>query len=65
MNERKKHAGGRPKAANPLAIDCKVRFDAETFAELESYCARNGVKKSTAIRQAVRILIESEQPPTE
>lgn len=63
--EKPKHAGGRPKAANPLEIDCKVRLDAATAEQLEAYCTRHGVKKAQAIRAAVRMMLAADADPAQ
>lgn len=57
---RQRHAGGRPKAENPLDVDCKVRFDAVTVAKLDSYCRRHGVNRAAAIRRAVQIMLAAD-----
>lgn len=57
MNENRKHAGGRPKAQNPLDIDVKVRLDALTAAELDRYCDRHNTRRAAAIRSAVLAML--------
>lgn len=61
MSEKRKHAGGRPKAANPLATDLKVRFTAEDAQRLDAYCERNSVKRAIAIRRAVLDMIAEDE----
>lgn len=47
---------GRPKLDNPQDKRVTVRMTAETFEKFESYCERETVTKSEAIRRAVDLL---------
>ena len=44
---------GRPKSDNPLNHDVKVRFDDNTYEQLQSYCDNHNLKVSELIRYAV------------
>ena len=57
MTENSKHAGGRPKAENPLDFDTKVRLTADDAKRLDAYCAAHGIKRAAAIRAAVLQMI--------
>jgi len=52
---------GRPKAEKPKEIKYSIRMDAETEQELKEYCEKHGITKGEAIRQALRLLFETEQ----
>lgn len=60
MKENRKHAGGRPKAANPLDFDTKVRLTAEDAKRLDAYCAANGIKRAAAIRAAILAMLDAD-----
>lgn len=60
MSENRKHAGGRPKAVNPLDYDCKVRLDAKTHDRLMQYCDRHGMRKAIAIRSAIVAMLDAD-----
>lgn len=61
MSENRKHAGGRPKAENPLAFDTKVRLTAEDAKRLDDYCERHNTRRALAIRAAIlRMLAEDD-----
>ena len=47
---------GRPKAESPQNKRITVRMDADTFEKFNSYCERETVTKSEAIRRAVELL---------
>ena len=49
---------GRPKSANPLNVDVKVRLDAETSKRLDEYCNENGITRTEAIRRGIHLLLE-------
>ena len=51
---------GRPIVGARKDIDEKVRFDRETHEKLLSYCKKNSITRTEAIRQAVRLLVEKE-----
>lgn len=51
---------GRPIIGGKKDIDVKVRFDKETHEKLLSYCDKNGITRTEAIRKAVRLLVEKE-----
>lgn len=51
---------GRPKASNPKNLNVTVRFDADTFKELEAYCEEQGTTKAEATRDGVRLLLDTE-----
>lgn len=50
---------GRPKAENPKEIKYSIRMDAETEQRLKEYCEKQGITKGEAIRQAIRLLLET------
>lgn len=50
---------GRPKAENPKEIKYSIRMDAETEQRLKEYCENQGITKGEAIRQAIRLLLET------
>ena len=52
---------GRPKADNPLAIDCKVRIDAETAERLDQYCQRHNTRRALAIRSAIFAMLDADE----
>ena len=54
----KKHAGGRPIAANPLCIDIKVRLTADDARRLDSYCTQQDTKRAAAIRAAILRMLD-------
>ena len=61
MSENRKHSGGRPKAANPLAIDCKVRLTDADSKRLDRYCDKHNTRRALAIRAAIlRMLAEDD-----
>lgn len=49
---------GRPIVGGKKDIDVKVRFDKETHEKLLGYCDKNGITRTEAIRQAVRLLVD-------
>lgn len=49
---------GRPIVGAKKEIDVKVRFDKETHEKLLNYCESQGITRTEAIRQAVRLLVE-------
>lgn len=49
---------GRPIIGGKKDIDVKVRFDKDTHEKLLSYCEKNGITRTEAIRQAVRLLVK-------
>ena len=51
---------GRPKSENPKNIDVKIRFDEESHKRLISYCEKNNLTRTEAIRKAVDLLIGKE-----
>ncbi len=48
---------GRPIIGGKKDIDVKVRFDKDTHEKLLKYCEKNGITRTEAIRQAVRLLV--------
>ncbi|MDZ4949154.1 MAG: CopG family transcriptional regulator [Clostridium perfringens] len=52
---------GRPKAEKPKNESIKVRFDSELFEELNNYCKENKLTKARAIRNGVKLLLETEK----
>ena len=60
MKENRRKAG-RPKADEPLCVDCKVRLTATDSARLDAYCERHNTKKALAIRAAVQRMLDEEE----
>lgn len=52
---------GRPKADKPKRNEVMVRFDDDTFEQLNKYCKDHNVARTVAIRKGVSLLLESEQ----
>ncbi|EGT3604708.1 ribbon-helix-helix domain-containing protein [Clostridium perfringens] len=50
---------GRPKAEKPKNESVKVRFDSELFEELNNYCKENNITKAKAIRNGIKLLLET------
>ena len=50
---------GRPKAEKPKNESIKVRFDSELFKELDDYCKKNNLTKAKAIRNGVKLLLDT------
>ncbi|EOU1669849.1 CopG family transcriptional regulator [Clostridium perfringens] len=50
---------GRPKAEKPKNESVKVRFDSELFKELDDYCKKNNLTKAKAIRNGVKLLLDT------
>lgn len=48
---------GRPIVGEKKDINVKVRFDKETHDKLLEYCKENGITRTEAIRQGVRLLL--------
>ena len=42
---------GRPLAENPKGIKVTVRFDNQTYSDLEEYCQNNNQSKAETLRQ--------------
>ena len=59
MKENRK-TGGRPKAANPLCFDTKVRLTAEDAKRLDAYCAAHDTKRAIAIRTAILAMLDAD-----
>lgn len=49
---------GRPKVDNPKNIDVKVRLDKKKNEQLMSYCRRNGLTRTEAIRKGIDLLLD-------
>lgn len=52
---------GRPKVENPKNIDVKVRFDENSYKKLLKYCEEHKLTKTEAIRQGVKLLLETQK----
>lgn len=52
---------GRPKASKPKNLNVTVRFDADTFKELEAYCEEESTTKAEATRDGVRLLLDTKK----
>lgn len=52
---------GRPKAEKPKNESIKVRFDSELFKALDDYCKKNNLTKAKAIRNGVKLLLDTEK----
>jgi hypothetical protein len=61
MGENRKHSGGRPKAENPLAVDCKVRLTAADSKRLDRYCKKHDTKRALAIRAAILAMLNADE----
>lgn len=55
------HKIGRPKVEHPKNIDVKCRFDEISHNKLMEYCEKHGITRTTAIRKAVDLLINSDK----
>lgn len=42
---------GRPLSKNPKGIKITVRFDNNTYTDLEEYCQKHNMTKAEALRQ--------------
>lgn len=47
---------GRPKVDNPKNYSIKIRFDKELHDKLESYCKKNNMTRTEAIRKGINML---------
>ena len=52
---------GRPKAEKPKNESIKVRFDSELFGKLNNYCKNKDITRAEAIREGVKMLLETEK----
>lgn len=52
---------GRPKSANPLNVDVKVRLDEATNQSLISYCKKHGITRAQAIRNGILNLLKDDE----
>ena len=52
---------GRPVIGLRKDIDVKVRFDKELHGKLLSYCEKNSITRTEAIRKAVAQLVSEEK----
>lgn len=60
MGEPMKNKGGRPKAADPLCVDMKIRLTRTDVEKLDAYCNRHRTNRAAVIRGAMRKLIEAD-----
>lgn len=48
---------GRPKVENPITKRFSVCFDEETLKQLDAYCEKHSISRSTAIRKGIHLLL--------
>lgn len=55
---------GRPKSADSLGVDVRVRIHADTNRKLLAYCDRHDIQRAPAIRRAIEEMLEREDNPS-
>lgn len=48
---------GRPKVEHPKDIKFSIRLDKDIHDKLVKYCEKHNIKKTTAIREAIEMMI--------
>lgn len=52
---------GRPKSANPLNFEVKVKMDEKTFREMLDYCEKHQINRMQFLRKGIDLVLKTER----